>query len=83
MIPQFSPELEEMIRQEMAASGYAKEDDLLLDALRAFRQQRYWELDEEAVLGIKRGLNNLADGQVEPFSTFDVKFRATNEIPTK
>jgi Arc/MetJ-type ribon-helix-helix transcriptional regulator len=35
----FSPELQQLVRQELAIGGYASEDELLLDAVRLLHQR--------------------------------------------
>jgi Arc/MetJ-type ribon-helix-helix transcriptional regulator len=35
----FSPELQQLVRQELAFGGYASEDELLLDAVRLLHQR--------------------------------------------
>ena len=51
MIRQFSPTVEQLIRDQMASGKYASEDDLLLDALQAL------DADQKDLAAIQEGLD--------------------------
>ena len=51
MIRQFSPDVEQLIRDQMASGKYASEDELLLDALQSL------EADQKDLAAIQEGLD--------------------------
>jgi predicted transcriptional regulator len=62
----FSPALEQLIREQMAAGQYASEESLLADALAALAAQR------EELSAVRRGLESFDAG--EPGVTVDQAF---------
>jgi len=80
---QFPPELEELVKRQMAVGHYRSEDDLLRDALMALDEQRYLVPDEdpEVIEGIDRGLADMDAGRTRPLDEFDAEFRDRHEIP--
>jgi len=57
MAYQFPPEVDDLIRKQMATGLYASEGQLLLDALRAL------ETEKEEWLATKEGLDSLDQGE--------------------
>ena len=56
MAYQFPPDVEQLVTQRMAAGGYATEDDVLRDALRALVEQADdLAAVEAAVTGLRAG----------------------------
>jgi len=70
----FPPELDRLIRTELATGAYASADDLLLEALRALRER------EEALAGIQAGLADLDADRVRPLADVDAELRAKHNI---
>lgn len=56
MIRQFSPTVEQLIRDQMASGKYASEDELLLDAL------QFLEAEQKDLAAIQEGLDWFAAG---------------------
>ncbi|MEX2112272.1 MAG: hypothetical protein WD845_03760 [Pirellulales bacterium] len=54
MAYQFPPDVEKLVNEQMAASGYGSQDDVLRDALRVFRelQARRDQLLSDVQIGI-------------------------------
>lgn len=71
----FPPELDRLIREELATGVYASEDDLLLAAVRALRDR------EEALAGIQEGLSDLEAGRVRSLERVDAELRDKYGIP--
>lgn len=71
----FPPELDRLVREGLAAGGYASEDALLLEAMVALRDR------DEAVIGIRQGLADLDAGRVRPLSDVDAELRKKYDIP--
>lgn len=67
----FSPDVSELIKEQMAVGGYASEDDLLRDALTMLRQFNFSRSDAETeyhqtVEAIRESLDDLKAGRVTP-----------------
>jgi putative addiction module CopG family antidote len=56
-----SPELEEFVRREIESGRFPNREAVLTHALRLFQRDR-----EEAVAGIKAGLDDVYAGRVQP-----------------
>ena len=54
-------ELEPFIEQEFATGRYASRDEVVVQALRWLREER-----QQAVSGIKQGLDDVAAGRAQP-----------------
>ena len=53
---QFPPEVDEIVKRQMASGTYATEDELLLDALQSLEsEQRDWRAVEESLSTLERG----------------------------
>jgi len=59
---QFPPDVEQLVQEQMAASGYRSEDDVLRDALRVFRElkARHDRLVADIAVGIAQANQGLA-----------------------
>ncbi len=57
------PELEPFVEQEFATGRYATREEVLVQALRWLREER-----QQAVLGIKQGLDDVAAGRTQPLA---------------
>ena len=55
------PELEPFIDQEFATGRYATREEVVVQALRWLYEER-----QEAVLGIRQGLDDVAAGRTQP-----------------
>ncbi len=60
---ELSPELEPFVEQEFATGRYASRDEVVVQALRCLREER-----QEAVAGIRQGLDDVAAGRTQPIS---------------
>jgi Arc/MetJ-type ribon-helix-helix transcriptional regulator len=69
------PELERLVREELATGVYASEDEVLLEAMRALHER------DDAIVGIQEGLSDLNAGRVLPLDAVDVELRAKHSIP--
>lgn len=72
---QFSPEVDQLVRQEMVAGGYGSEDELLRDALRALAERR------EVLTDIQVGIKELEAGRGRPLEEVDADLRTKYSIP--
>jgi Arc/MetJ-type ribon-helix-helix transcriptional regulator len=82
MAYQFPPDVEKLVKEQMAIGDYRSEDDLLRHALRSLEGHRNMVVyDEPEVLaGIQRGLDEVKQGLGRPFEEFDAEFRAKHKI---
>jgi Arc/MetJ-type ribon-helix-helix transcriptional regulator len=79
---QFPPDVEKLVREQMAIGAYQSEDDLLRDALRALEQDRQIVYDDpETIAGIQRGLDEMRQGLGRPVEEFQAELRAKYKIP--
>jgi putative addiction module CopG family antidote len=60
------PELERLVKEELATGVYATEDEVLLEAMRALQDR------DEAIAGIQKGLADLESGRVRPLNAVDI-----------
>ncbi|MGA2059034.1 MAG: hypothetical protein ABSG67_01030 [Thermoguttaceae bacterium] len=60
------PDLERLVREELATGIYASEDEVLMEAMRALRER------DEAVAGIQEGLADLESARVRPLNAVDI-----------
>lgn len=70
----FPPEIDRLIHEELALGDYANEDEVLLAAMRALREQ------DETLAAIQEGLNDLDAGRVRPLADVDAELRAKHDI---
>jgi Arc/MetJ-type ribon-helix-helix transcriptional regulator len=59
----FDDDLEAFVRVEVESGHFSSRDDLLSHAVRLLRRDR-----QEAIFGIEAGLNDVAEGRVEPLA---------------
>lgn len=60
MVYQFPPDVEKLVKEQMAGSGYGSEDDVLRDALRVFRE---FQLRKEQLLAdVRAGIEQADQG---------------------
>jgi putative addiction module CopG family antidote len=78
---EFSPNLERMVRQRMAAGQYASEDEVLLDAMLALEdvEQREEELRAE----IQQRICKAGTGLSQPLDRTAFKAEARRRFETK
>ncbi len=73
---QFPPDVQDQLRQRMAAGQYATEDDVLRDALKALK------LQDEDVTAVKQAIADMEAGdRGKPFDEFVEEFRRKHNIP--
>jgi Arc/MetJ-type ribon-helix-helix transcriptional regulator len=72
---QFPPEIDELVRQQMAVGGYSSEDDLLQDALSALAERRQVHDD------IRIGIQDMEAGRGRPLEDVDADLRKKHNIP--
>lgn len=70
----FPPELERLVRQQLATGAYTSEEDVLLAAMHALRDRA------EAMAGIQEGLADLDAGRVRSLGDVDAELRKKYEI---
>ena len=70
------PELEPFVEQEFATGRYATRDEVVIQALCWLRDER-----QEAVSGIKQGLNDVAAGRMQPLGEAFADVRKEYGIP--
>ena len=69
------PDLERLVREELATGVYASEDEVLLEAMRALHER------DDAIAGIQEGLADLEAGLVRPLNAVDAELRTKHTIP--
>ena len=57
----FPPDIEQLVKEHMAAGDYASEDELLLDALRVLQERK------EDLAAVEAGLDDVEAGRVRSF----------------
>jgi Arc/MetJ-type ribon-helix-helix transcriptional regulator len=70
----FPPELDRLVREELATGTYNSEDEVLVDAMLALRDR------DESIAGIRQGLADLDAGRVRPLCDVDVELRTKHGI---
>ena len=70
----FPPELDRLVREELASGIYRSEDDLLLEAIQALRDR------DEAIVGIQEGIADMNAGRVRSLEAVDVEMRKKYDI---
>lgn len=85
MAYQFPPDVEKLVREQMAAKGYACEDDVLRDALDALGQFAHSreEAEEEyrqAVAAVKEGVADMEAGRMRPLRAILDKARGKKSL---
>ena len=58
---ELSPDIEEFVASEIASGNFPSQEAVIEHALRMMQRER-----EEAVIGIKAGLEDVAAGRVQP-----------------
>ncbi len=70
------PELEPFVEQEFSTGRYATREEVVLQALRWLREER-----EQAVSGIKDGLDDAANGRLQPLDDAFADIRKEFGVP--
>lgn len=70
------PELVPFVEQEFATGRYQNREEVVLQALRWLREER-----EEAVVGIRQGLDDAAAGRIEPLTKAFADIRKEFGVP--
>lgn len=68
---QFPPDVQQLVRDQMAAGGYASEDELLRDALKALSEfvHSQEEINDEyrqTVTAVRDGVKDMEAGRMRP-----------------
>jgi Arc/MetJ-type ribon-helix-helix transcriptional regulator len=71
----FPPELDRLVREELATGIYRSEDDLLLEAIQALRDR------DEAIVGLQEGIADMNAGRVLSLDAMDAELRKKYNIP--
>jgi Arc/MetJ-type ribon-helix-helix transcriptional regulator len=88
MAYQFPPDVDRLVKEQMAARGYASEDDLLRDALDALAQFAYSreEAEEEyrqTVAAVKEGVADMEAGRIRPLREVHDEARGKKALETQ
>jgi putative addiction module CopG family antidote len=75
-----SPEAEKLVRERLESGEYQNASEVLEDALRALEVWRAGDY-EEAVQGIRRGLESAGRGEGRPAQEFFDEMRQKHGIP--
>jgi Arc/MetJ-type ribon-helix-helix transcriptional regulator len=70
------PELEPFVEQEFSTGRYATREEVVIQALCWLRNER-----QEAVSGIKQGLDDVAAGRMQPLREAFADIRKEHGIP--
>ncbi len=71
---QFPPELDELVKLQLATGQYGSENEVLLDALLSLQRQR------DDLVAIQEGIDDMEAGRVKPLRQFDQELRARKNI---
>jgi len=75
---QFPPDLEQLVNEQMRASGYSSQDDVLRDALRVFRE--FQTRRDELVTDVQIGVEQANRGQTGPLDVTALIDRCTRKL---
>ena len=73
---QLPPELEPFVEQEFATGRYATREEVVFQAIRWLREER-----QQAVSGIRQGLDDVADGRTQPIAEAFADIRKELGVP--
>lgn len=71
----FPPELDQLVKRQLARGEYDSEDAVLIAAMRSLEQQ------QEELATIREGIEDMEAGRSQPLLDFDRKFRVQKGIP--
>ena len=81
MPEQFPPEINEFVQAELAAGDYRSQDELVLDALRAFRELK---LRHQGLLDeVRKATSQAERGELRPLDTDATKAEARRQMSAK
>lgn len=72
---QFPPELDQLVKRQLARGQYDSEDAVLIAAMQSLEQQ------EEDLAAIREGIEDMNEGQFQSLRDFDREFREKKGIP--
>jgi putative addiction module CopG family antidote len=72
---QFPPELDQLVKRQLARGEYDSEDAVLIAAMRSLEQQ------QEDLAAIREGIKDMEAGRVQSLRDFDREFREKKGIP--
>lgn len=71
----FPPELDRLVKRQLALGEYESEDAVLIAAMRSLEQQQV------EIIAIREGIEDMEAGRVQPLRDFDRKFREQKGVP--
>ena len=71
---QFPPELDQLVKRQLARGEYDSEDAVLIAAMRSLEQQ------QEDLAAIREGIEDMEAGRVQSLRDFDREFREKKSI---
>ena len=72
---QFPPELDQLVKRQLARGQYDSEDAVLIAAMQSLEQQ------QEDWAAIREGIEDMNEGRVQSLRDFDRGFREKKGIP--
>jgi Arc/MetJ-type ribon-helix-helix transcriptional regulator len=72
---QFPPELDHLVKRQLARGQYDSEDAVLIAAMQSLEQQ------QEELAAIREGIEDMNEGRVQSLRDFDREFREKKGIP--
>jgi len=72
---QFPPELDQLVKRQLASGGFDDEDAVLIAAMRSLEQR------QADLAAIREGIDDMEAGRVRPLREFDADFRTRKNIP--
>jgi hypothetical protein len=79
MSTNLSPEVNQLIAQELALGHYRSEEELLTEAVHLLTQRN--ALREREAAAIQEGIDDMQAGRTRPLHEFDREFRQRNGLP--
>ena len=74
MLERLAPEVDRLIREQMATGQYASENELIAQAIAALCREN------QEVAAIQVGIDDMEAGRVAPLRKFDADFLGRNNI---
>lgn len=71
----FPPELDQLVKRQLARGEYDSEDAVLIAAMRSLEQQ------QEELVAIREGIEDMEAGRIQSLRDFDQKFREQKGVP--
>ena len=71
---QFPPELDQLVKRQLARGEYDSEEAVLIAAMRSLEQQ------QQELAAIREGIEDMEAGRVRSLRAFDLEFREKKSI---